>query len=753
MPSDPASGMMDGQNDDPTGLVPVVKKAEQRAYCLRKRLPPPTQGRWAPPTARIAVMGLTGVIAVFALLLCSPWAVPPALDCYGGGAVLTDRHGRVLRIVLTEDEQDNRPVALATVSPWVGPALIAAEDKRFAHHPGIDPLAILRAIRQNLTHRRRISGASTISTQVIRLARPRSRTLATKGFEALQAIRMERYLPKDAILEQHLNRAPFGGNLTGIESASRLYFNKSAAELTLAESALLVGLPQSPARLRPDRHAEAARKRMLYVLSRMEARGVITPAQRAAAERQPMRIATGHRPFEAPHFCDFILHHHRVEGTVRTTLDQDLQREVERVANRHTHAWRQRGIHGAAVVVLEVETGAVRALLGSPDYFDPDHAGMVNAAVARRSPGSALKPFIYAMALDQGIITPGSTIQDQPLRFRDHTPSNFDGQFRGPVTVREALILSLNIPALTLTRQVGLHRALVGLRELGLETLDRAPEHYGLGLALGGGECRLLDLVNAYACLAREGRYKPYRVLEPELAARDQPPQPAADGQRIYAAETAYMLNDMLSGHERSQAIFGHMADARLPRIAWKTGTSSDFRDAWTIAWNPDYVVGVWAGNLHGGGAPGLVGAEVAAPLAGDIFRLLPGSRESPWFARPEGLRERHLADGSRDWYVPGISVKPQAAMAGEPPVQIITPANGATYRRLAGSAGDQSLALQAAASGHDATTELHWFANGAYVGASRAGAPLYWDLQHGDWTIVCSDRRGGQDHITIRVE
>ncbi len=699
---------------------------------------------------RLAVAVLMGVVAVSALL-CSPWAAPPELDRYGGGAVLTDRHGRPLRIVLGDDEQDARPVSLATVSPWVAPALIAAEDKRFARHFGIDPLAILRAIKQNLTHRRRISGASTISTQVIRLAQPRSRTIVTKGLEAMQAIRMERHLTKDAILEQHLNRAPFGGNLTGIESAGQLYFNKSAAELTLAESALLMGLPQSPARLRPDRHAEAARKRMLVVLSRMERCGVITPAQRAAAEHQPMRIAAGHRPFEAPHFCDFILQHHAVEGTVRTTLDQDLQREVERVTSRHVHALRRRGIHGAAVVVLEVETGAIRALLGSPDYFDSQHAGMVNAAVARRSPGSALKPLIYAMALDQGIITPGSTIQDHPLHFRDHTPSNFDGQFRGPVSVREALILSLNIPALTLTRQVGVHRTLAGLRELGLDTLDRAPEHYGLGLALGGGECRLLELVNAYACLAREGRFRPYRVLEPAGKAQ-QPPQSAADWQRIFAPETAYMINDMLSGHERSQAIFGHMADAQLPRIAWKTGTSSDFRDAWTIAWNPDYVVGVWAGNLHGGGAPGLVGAEVAAPLAGDIFRLLPGSRESPWFARPEGLRERHLADGSRDWYVPGISVGGDAATVGAAPVQIISPVNGATYRRFDSSGSGQSLALRAA-SGHGVNTELHWFANGSHIGASRANAPLYWDLQHGDWTLVCSDTRGQQSHITFRVE
>lgn len=692
-------------------------------------------------TGTVLLMTATAAVLFFC---CTE---PAVLNDYGAGTVLLDRYGTPLRVRLGAQDQDCRPVDIGTVSPWAKAALIAAEDKRFETHIGVDPLALARALLQNLVYARRISGASTLSTQVIRLAEPRPRTFKTKLIEAVKAIRMERSLTKAEILEQHINRAPFGSNLTGLEAAARQYFDKSAGDLTLAEAALLMGLPQSPARLRPDRHPEAARTRMNYVLERMEHGGTITPEQRVCAQRQPLHSGRGNRPFQAPHFSDFVLQRYQRPGRLNTTIDLPLQTTVERIMTDRTEALHARQIHGAAVVVLEVATGAVRAMLGSPDYSDRLYAGMVNGAAAPRSPGSALKPFIYAMALDQGLITPGTMLDDCPTVYRDVRPDNFDGTFRGRVSARNALILSLNIPALTLTEQTGLQTVVDHLRDLGLSTLTRPAEEYGLGIALGGGETRLLDLVNAYACLARGGRYLPYRVVEEPSSA---PPVPRV----IFSAETAYMIADMLGGRERSMDIFGHIADAALPRIAWKTGTSSGYRDAWTVAWNPDYVVGVWLGNADGSPAPEMTGANTAAPIAGDIFRALCGAETDRWFEKPAGLKERFLVDGSSEWYIPGISRPlPEARALAEvsPALRITAPADGTVYRFSDSSLADQSVALQANAI--HAGKLLHWFANGLHIGTTTAAQPLYWPLQKGNWTLTCGDSDGNRASISLCVE
>ena len=691
------------------------------------------------PWGMLLVAGLL-LVGVLALKMRYPFEASSLQD-YGASAVLLDRHGEPLRVRLGANEQDSRPVAQEHVSEWAVKALIAAEDKRFMSHRGIDLTAMLRAVCQNVFYGRRISGASTISTQVIRLAEPRRRNIETKLIEASQAMQMETILTKHNILEQYLNRAPFGSNLVGIESASRMYFGKSAGDLSLAEAAMLMGLPQSPTRLRPDRHPAAARKRMSYVLGRMEACGSITAEQRMEAEHQPVKIGINRRLFAAPHFADMVLQQTQHSGTIQTTLDRDMQAQAEKTLQAHFEILSDQGVHGAAVVVMEVKTGAVRALIGSPDYFDSRYAGAVNSALAARSPGSALKPFIYAMALEQGIITPGARIKDDPLYFRDSTPVNFDGTYRGDVSIRDALILSLNIPALKLTRQLGQHRVVDTLRELGLSTLQRPGEDYGLGIALGGGEIRLLDLVNAYACLARGGNYLPYRVLENKT-------QPAI-GETIFSPETAYMVADILGGTERSMDLFGHIGDACLPRIAWKTGTSSGFRDAWTVAWNPEYVVGVWLGNPDGDGASVLVGANAAAPIAGDVFRTLYPAGNSVWFEKPEALSRRMLADGTQEWFVPGISKAPDPPQK-TPALHIISPIDGSSYRIGTGEHARQEIELKAAAT--TSKQPIHWYANGEHIGSADAEHPLYWPLKEGSWTFSCAaGSRVDQSKITVK--
>ena len=693
--------------------------------------------------------------------------------------VLADRTGEPLRVRLGAGGLDCRPGYEPAPEHWIARAMVAAEDRRFWSHPGVDVLAIARAAGQNLFFGRRISGASTLSTQVIRMMHPRDRTAGAKLVEAFRALQLERRHGKREILAFYLDRAPFGGNVVGIEAAARRYFGKGAAQLSLAEAALLAGVPQSPSRGRPDRHPERAKRRQAYVLERMEACGFITARERAEAGAQPLDTRLGKYPFRAPHFCDLVGVPARAgrDATVRTTLDADLQRLAEGVLRRRLAG---RPADGGAVVVLEVKTGAVRALVGSPDYADR-RAGQVNGAIAPRAAGSTLKPFAYALALDRGLVTPATRLADAPARFRDFDPRNFSPDFRGSVSVRDALVLSLNLPAIDIERRAGQARFHALLRELGLATISKPADHYGLGLVLGNAEVRLLDLANAYACLARGGGWAPVRFVESAAPPATRP---------VFSPEACWLVSDMLAGEERAMDTTGHAADVRLPPMAWKTGTSAGLRDAWTVAWNPEYVVGVWVGNSDGSSADELVGRKTATPIAWDLFRRLYPDNDGPWFARPAGVVERtvcaasgcapgpHCAHRIADWSIAQVSRREPcmvhrtgaeavwpAAVASLPDrraeskpaepaeaVCIRTPARGSVFRRMPEFGADaQRLALDAAS---DCVGEtLHWFVDDRPVGKSRAGEPLFWPLERGTHQIVCCTARGPSDRVEIAVE
>ena len=731
---------------------------------------------------------LRGTISALAfLLLClTAWALtvlpdfePQVLARYPESRWMTDRAGRPLRILLGEDDLRCEPVPLDRSGDWAAKALVAIEDQRFFRHRGVDPLAIVRAIGQNLAARRVKSGASTISTQVIRLAEPRPRTWSTKLIEAAKAVGMERRLGKSEILEQYLNRAPFGGNLAGIQAASRRYFGRDAADLTLAEAALLMGLPQGPSFLRPDRHPDRARERRNLVLWRMEQQGFVERNARLAARNEPVRLAMEAAPFEAPHFVDLVvargLSSPAPDGfggqAVRTTLDLDLQRMVEEELARHVASLNGQGVRGGAVVLIEVAPGAVRALVGSPDYRDAS-GGQVNCAYRLRSPGSTLKPFAYAMALERGRITPSSVLVDEAVAFAGYEPRNFDDTFHGAVSARYALSHSLNVPALHVTQGVGLVPFVTCLRRLGLSGIGKPASHYGLSLVLGTGEVRLLNLANAYAALARGGAYRPARLLE------DQPVEP---GCPIITPGAAYLVADMLSAGDVADGWVGHRADGALPRAALKTGTSNGLRDAWAFAYNPEFVVGVWLGNPDGSSSPALVGIEVAAPLAYRVLRRLYPDGAGPWFARPAAVGERAVCalSGERpgpectatrtDLFLRGVSrntrcsicppkgdavqtVSADVPVRGSAPcrqLRITSPGDGTVYRRLSSIAGgEQSLVLKAEGSG-----EVFWFVDDRPLARRPAGVSLSWPLAAGTHRIVCSDAAGRSDAVEITVE
>ena len=759
-------------------------------------------------------MGLAGVAGV--ALFTAAWFLFPfpraELSRYPAAMILTDREGAPLRMRLGPHDVDCRLQYHPDVTnDWIGKAIVAAEDKRFWSHHGLDPLALGRAMFQNLTGRRVVSGASTLSTQTIRLMHPRRRTVLAKVLELFRALQLERILGKAAILEQYLNRAPFGANLIGIEAASRRYLGKEPGDLSLAEAALLAGMPQSPTRFRPDRFPERARKRQGYVLDRMQALGMITAGQRAFAAAQPIVLRTDAYPFEAPHFCDLVLDEWNEAargeggGMLQTTLDPKLQRLAEETLRRHAATLAPEQVFGGAVVILEVKSGAVRALVGSPDYHDTTHAGQVNGATSPRSAGSTLKPFAYALALDQGRITPGLMLADVPRVFKDFTPVNFDGRFTGLVPARAALMMSLNIPALTLVEQEGVADFLRLLRSLGFGTLKKPALTYGLGLALGNGSVRLLDLANAYACIARGGEWQSYRLREGESESRHYPRR------HIFSPEASWLISEMLSGDERAATTTGHRADVRLPRVAWKTGTSSGFRDAWVVAFNPDYVVAVWLGNPDGHPSPALVGAKAAVPVMWDLVRGLYPANDAPWFAKPPGIKSRHVCAvsgapvgahcqvTSEDWAIEGVSsakpcpvhrvreakdavsnegrlevveewppevaaflqscgdsVAPPLCRPGlsarrvEVPLRLVSPIDGTVLKKIDGLTVDQRLPLKVEARGSET---LYWFVDNQLVAQGSESTPVSWPVERGRHVVVCCSASGYSARAGITVE
>lgn len=538
------------------------------------------------------------VIFLAALWFATDWPREEAKS-YPGGVVLRDSTGRILRVALGPGDVDCRAFYEADKEDLIVKALVAAEDGEFWEHCGIRPLSCLRALGQNLLTRRRISGASTITMQTVRLIKPHKKSYLQKLLEAIKAIKMERERDKLWILSQYLNRAPFGSNLVGIESAAQGWFGKSAKDLDLAEASILAGMVQAPSRFRPDRAYEKALKRRDYVLTRMRDLGYITEEERLQASEVKPLITRAPRPFLAPFFCDWYMKRARL-GDNMTSLEPRLQEAVERIVNM---AEEESNCSFAAMIV-RVKDGEVVSLGCSGDYFSAD-AGMVNTALAPRSAGSTLKPFLARQALKFGIITIDSKLDDSPMTdLSDYNPKNFDGIYRGEVSLKDALVMSLNLPFVRLCRDIGPDKFGNYLRSLGFKHMKLKNDRYGLGMAIGNVEVTLEELAMAYRSLA-------------------------------YAAAfdvTARQITEVLSGEERSLYAHNHQAQVKLPRFAWKTGTSSGGRDAWTICWNPEYVVAVWAGRKRGEGDEGLIGAKVASPIAWRIIRSIYSRSVGCWY-------------------------------------------------------------------------------------------------------------------------
>ncbi|MGA3170880.1 MAG: penicillin-binding protein 1C [Chthoniobacteraceae bacterium] len=561
------------------------------------------------------IIGFAALLIVGVALWAWSVPVPAALDkALDGTLNLQDFRGRDLAIIPNSDARAQIPVSLAEMGEYLPRITVALEDKRFETHSGIDIEALCAAVWRNVRVGRIVSGGSTITEQLVKIASGREgRSWMGKLREAVAAWKLERQWDKARILAAYLNRVSYGNRRLGPEAAARAYFGKSAAHLTLAEAIYLAGLPQSPTRFNPWTHPKEAAARYRRVLVQLAVTGIITPAQRDLLANPPA-ILHVEPPHLAPHFVDAVLRENPgLRGTVRTTLDLDLQRTAEWAVRAHLASLNRADVTQAAMVIVENSTGAVRALVGSSDYALCE----VNGALRPRSCGSTLKPFIYLEAIDRRIVTAATLLPDTPDAIRDayadYDPQDFTRRCLGPVRMREALACSLNVPAVVTLSRIGAREAFFSLRQWGFN-FERTFDDYGAGFILGNAGIRLVDLAAAYAGLERGGLALPARYIEARMA-------PVT---RMSSPEAAGIITDILCDNEARRRAFGPASPLALKqRVAAKTGTSSGFRDAWTVGFDKEHTVAVWAGNFDGHPLGGLLAIRAAAPLWAATMNLL----------------------------------------------------------------------------------------------------------------------------------
>lgn len=560
-------------------------------------------------------------------------APPPSTE-------FVDRTGQPLRMLLAEERRYSQRCTLAQVAPSLVTATIAAEDRRFFTHHGVDPLAAARALWQYARGRPPASGASTITMQLVKLAEPGPRTVRRKLAQTWLALRVERSWSKERILTEYLNRLDYGNLQVGIASASRFYFGKPAIDLSTTEAAFLAGLPKAPTRLNPHEHFAAAQSRGQWIERRVAMLNR-TPAPALdlnLSGTTPIHLRPPTHDFAAPHFVDLLLARRDIVpsqgGEIRTTLDLALNRFAERAILENLRELTGKNATAGAAVVLDNATGDVLALAGAATER---YAADVNTAWMIRSPGSAMKPFTYLLALQKGY-HPGTIVPDVPTDFPTSTgsyrPNNYNHRFYGPVSLRFALGNSLNVGAIRALELAGGPEALQrAMLRAGITTLDQPTDYYGLGLTLGNGEVRLLELANAYATLARLGEYRPFRLLLRDTAS---PPH----AQRIFDADAAYLLADMLSDNTARASSFGLSSYLHFDfPVACKTGTSSDYRDNWCLGYTPEFTVAVWVGNPDGRPMQGITGVTGAAPVMHELVEHLHRTRGTSWYAPPPSVR------------------------------------------------------------------------------------------------------------------
>ena len=781
-------------------------------------------GRWLRRWQNVlAALGLVAVV----LVGCRLWPHPSLRDALPRSTAIRDDTGRLLRLTLASDDQYRLWTPLADISAQLIDATLMHEDQWYWWHPGFNPWGLLRGAWVTYVRHGHPQGGSTITMQLARLLyRLDTRTPLGKLRQVALALRLELFYSKKDILAAYLNSAPYGGNIQGVGAASLVYFGKPAAGLSLPEALTLAVIPQDPSRRLDARHrpdASVVAPRLAAARDRLFRRWLRKhpgDARWRAVFRMPLALRTiAQLPFEAPHAVDQLIASANAQGEplpsqVRTTIDLGLQQLLERQVRDYVKHMAGVGVRNASAMLVDTRSMDVKALVGSVDYFNKDIHGQVNGTLASRSPGSTLKPFIYALGLDQGVLGPQTVLRDVPSSFGPYTPENFDGRFLGPVTATQALIHSRNIPAVWVDAQLRDPGLYGFLRQAGVRNLA-SEQHYGLALVLGGGDVTMQDLARMYALLANRGELKPLRLRQDV---------PAVPGKRLLSEAASFIVTDMLEQNPRPGTTFGSRP-ATMP-VFWKTGTSWAFHDAWTAGGFGPYVLVVWVGNFDSTPNPAFVGIDAAAPL---FFRihdaLLAGHPQlrAPSRPLPDGVKRVRvcLATGmlpSRwcpatgwTWFIPGVSPikvgnvyrpvvvdnasglpacppyasgsthtevfqywpsdlaavfaragipirrpphNPACANAGQAqgdPPAITSPLRGASYALRLGRSDGNAVVL-AATSDADVRA-LYWFVNDAYVGRAMPGHALTWQpAQAGTYQLRVVDDHGRSDARGLEV-
>ncbi len=689
---------------------------------------------------RRAAIALAGCAVLAGLCIATLFALdraypPPLPEKLAVSQEVVDRDGALLRTYATSDGFWRLGVSLDQVDPDFVKMLVAYEDKRFWDHAGIDPLALLRAAGQFAGHGRIVSGGSTLSMQLARLIEPReSRSITSKLTQMFRAWQIERRLSKREILERYLTLAPYGGNLEGIRAAALAYFGKEPKRLAVSEAALLVALPQLPERRRPDRFRDKAQFARDRVLSRMVAGGLLGEREAARAGLDEVASARLALPSLAAHLADDALRAAPVETHHRLTVSKTVQTGLEAVARQAAQKLGDRV--SVAMLLADARTGEILGAVGSADYFDPRRFGWIDMTRASRSPGSTLKPFIYGLAFEQGLVAQETLIEDRPADFAGYRPKNFDLGYQGDVSVRQALQLSLNVPAVRLLDAVGPARLAARFRGAGVTPSLPPGEPPGLAIGLGGVGVSLRDLVQLYTGLANGGRAKRLR----DGTERDW--EPLADGTVLEPA-AAWQVTDILSGVRPPEGA--------SPRgIAYKTGTSYGYRDAWSVGYDGRYVLGVWVGRADAGSVPGLAGYVSAAPLLFEAFArsgLAAVPRQQPpagaLRAAPNDLPVTlKRFDSARDGLITASASVP------EPAPQIVFPPNGARVDLTEASAGPLVLKLQGG------RAPFRWLANGKPLAEVVRRRTATWQPDGAGYaTLTVIDAAGRAASVQVFVE
>jgi penicillin-binding protein 1C len=691
---------------------------------------------------------LVAALILAAGCLALPWAYERGVASLGpldlsaldaAAPVVVDREGRLLRAFTTPDGRWRSPVRGAEVDPRFLDLLIAVEDRRFFAHSGVDLRAGLRAAAQAARHRRVVSGASTLTMQAARLLEPREeRTLAAKARQTIRARQLEARLSKREILDVYLALAPYGGNLEGLRAASLAYFGKEPARLSLAERALLVALPQSPETRRPDRHAEAAKRARDRIIHRAVALGLATRAEADKAMEESVPTRRRAPPALAAHLAEAAVKARPGAARIATTLDARVQASLETLA--HDTVEKLGPKLSMAILAVDALSGEVRASVGSPDYFDEARAGAIDMTRAARSPGSALKAFIYALAFENGLAHPETMLDDRPTRYGAWRPENFDLGYQGATTARRALQWSLNLPAVELLSLVGPAQFLGRLRGAGAEIATPQEAAPGLAVGLGGVGISLADLTRLYLALARGGAAGPLRAFPDQ---REEPARPVAE------PVAAWQVADILRGAPPPQ-------NAPAGRIAYKTGTSYGYRDAVAVGFDRRLVVGVWIGRADNAPTPGLMARTSAAPALFEAF-----SRTQSLLALPSETLERPagalLVRASAQLPPPLRHVRRDAPKTLEAaalaPLKIAYPPDGARVDlglSGRGADGEATLALKA----QGGAPPLTWMVNGTPVGAPEPRRVSAWRADGAGFArISVMDATGAVDSVNVRLD